>query len=330
MPRAIEVHGDRVYIADKSGRIQVMDAASGRCLRWWSVPDCEKGKPTGLTIGPAPAWVASDKRDVLYVAHTHAHRVMLYELADGAGENAIGGIPSGAAAGQPNYFKPTLADDPPNLLAQFGSFGHGPGEFIYPTDVAILTGPDGRTVERLYVGEYGDHDRVSVFDAKFGFQFSFGTYGSSSDASNVQFDRPQSVQVDRARQRVVVADSRNHRIGIFTLDGGLTRWIGSPDTSGPDAGQLRYPWSVSLLADGTALVVEFGNNRLQRLDLETGRSLGVTGRAGREKGEFAQPWSAMPGGSAGGETNEAYVVDAANHRVQLISLSAIGGGGGRQ
>jgi DNA-binding beta-propeller fold protein YncE len=308
-----------VYIADKSGRIQVLDAGTGRCVRWWSVPDCEKGKPTGLTIGPAPAWLAADRRDVLYVAHTHAHRVMVYELADGA---AAGAGPKARARAEPDYFTATLGDEPPALLAQFGAFGHGPGEFIYPTDVAILTAADGRTVERLYVGEYGDHDRVSVFDATFAFQFSFGTYGSSADPGNIQFDRPQSVQVDRARQRVVVADSRNHRLGVFTLDGALTRWIGSPDTSGAEVGQLRYPWSVSLLADGTALVVEFGNNRLQRLDLDTGISLGVTGRAGREKGEFAQPWSAMPDG------DDAFVVDAANHRVQRVSLSPLGGGGG--
>jgi len=319
VPRAIERYQGRLCVADKSGRIQVFEEATGRCVRWWSVPECEKGKPTGLTVGPAPAWVCADRRDVLYVAHTHAHRVMLYDIA-GPGSTSSG--EPGARAGAPDYFTPTLKDDPPVVLAEFGSFGHGPGQFIYPTDVALLVGDDGRAVERVYVSEYGDHDRVSVFDAEFRFLFSFGTYGASAEAGNVQFDRPQSMQVDRARGRVVVTDSRNHRVGVFTLDGGLVRWIGSPETSGPGREQLRYPWSVSLMGDGTAVVVEFGNNRLHWLNLDTGATLGVAGRGGGEKGEFAQPWAAVA------DERGAYVVDAANHRVQRVDLSASGLGGG--
>ena len=63
----------------------------------------------------------------LYVPDTHYHRVMVYS-------------PDG------------------KLLRMWGTDGKGPSEFIYPTDVAW----DSKG--RLLVSEYGDNDRVQVFD----------------------------------------------------------------------------------------------------------------------------------------------------------------------
>ncbi|MGD9691034.1 MAG: hypothetical protein AB7K52_11655 [Phycisphaerales bacterium] len=325
-PRAIalgKVRGKlKAWVVDKSGRIQRIDAASGRFEVWWRVPNCEAGKPTGLTIAPAPSDLgpgASAGTPVLYVAHTHDHKVLVYALDDApaAATKSPPPTPSGVEEGgltdeAAALFTPARREVHPPVLASWGSFGQGDGQFIYPTDVAVLTAADGKTVERIYVGEYGDHDRISVFDAELKFLFSIGTYGASASAERVQFDRPQGLEIDEARRELVVVDSRNHRIGRFTLDGALIAWIGSPETSGPGVEQWRYPWGLALPGDGTALVVEFGNNRLHRVELATGRTLGTVGGAGRSEGLFAQPWAvAVSEGTA-------FVVDAGNHRVQVV------------
>ena len=111
------------------------------------------------------------------------------------------------------------------IVDRFGAYGRGDGEFYYVTDVAFMPaaagdGPAARP-ERIYVGEYGGADRVSVFDAGHRFMFSFGAAGSSDDPGDIRFNRPQSLHFDASRRELYVADASNHRIGRFTPDGEL-------------------------------------------------------------------------------------------------------------
>jgi DNA-binding beta-propeller fold protein YncE len=115
---------------------------------------------------------------------------------------------------------------------------------------------------------------------------------------------------------LIVADACNHRLGRFTLDGRLVKWIGSPDEASSDLGRLKYPYGIALLPGRTALVVEYGNNRVQHLDLETGLGLATYGRTGRGTGELAVPWGvALVGGTA-------YVLDSGNNRVMGFDAPA--------
>lgn len=66
---------------------------------------------------------------------------------------------------------------------------------------------------------------------------------------------------------------------------------------------------MQLLPDHTALVAEFGGNRIQRIDLTTGQSLGIYGSPGRGKGHLASPW----GVTILGDT--VYALDSGNNRV---------------
>jgi ABC-type Fe3+ transport system permease subunit/DNA-binding beta-propeller fold protein YncE len=234
---------------------------AGAYLGGFAMPLTDTGKPTGFSIGPDGN---------LYIADTHYHRVMVYS-------------PAG------------------KLLRQWGSYGQGPGEFIYPTDVAFA--PDGR----LFVSEYGGNDRVSIFSAAGEFLGSFGSLGDGTG----QFSRPSALQVDAARGRLYVADACNHRIAVYDLQGKLQRYFGSV---GREAGQLRYPYGLALTKDGRLVVCEFGNNRLQVLD-PAGRSLAVLGGPGRQLGELAFPWAVAVDGRG-----LAYIIDAGNNRVQVWEL----------
>lgn len=333
-PRAMEFGPDGLWIIDRSGRVQRVDVTTNLCTGLTHMPEVERGKPTGMCIGPGFNTAGALEREMLYIADTHYHRVLVVRPP------AIEPIDATRAR--------TFEID---IVRAIGTFGTGGGEFYYPTDVCVAYGADGQTPERYFVSEYGGHDRVSIFDAQWNFVSSFGSFGSSAEAGNVQFGRPQSLAIlgTGTGRRLVVTDSCNHRLGVFTLDGKLVRWVGSrapgagegtggdgpalPSTIEPPtvtsagpvapakigaAASFLFPYGVQGLADGSVLVAEFGASRVQRVNLETGACLGSWGRPGREIGELAVPWEVR----AQGRT--AYVLDSGNNRVQTFSLPVEG------
>ncbi len=234
--------------------------AEGRYVREWRTPEWSAGKPTGLGAGP-------DGR--IYVADTHYARVLIY-------------TPAG------------------ELVGTFGERGTGPGQFIFPTDVAVA-GDGG-----LYVAEYGGNDRISRFTRDLQYEFSFG----GSDGGVARLQRPQSLLLD-ADGTLWAADACNHRICHFTADGVLLDSFGQNGT-GP--GELRFPYGLDGLPDGTLVVAEYGNNRLQRFD-RNGRPLGTWGRPGRRAGELAYPWAVVADAP-----DRLFVLDSGNNRVQVLAL----------
>ncbi len=205
----------------------------------------------------------------LYVPDTHYHRIIVYS-------------PGG------------------QLLRQWGSDGRDPGQFIYPTDVAFDSG-------RIFVSEYGDNDRVQVFDQKTGkWLYQFGRFGWNDG----EFSRPQSMVIDNGL--VFITDACNHRINVFTTDGAFVRNMGSV---GSDLGQFRFPYGMVEDQEGHLIVCEFGNNRVQMIDKQTGRGLKIWGEAGHEPGQLAYPW-----GVAVDRDGRVLVVDAGNNRVQVFSF----------
>lgn len=272
-PRCIDADEESIWIIDKAARVQRL-APGGEPRAEFIMPAHEKGMPTGVTIGPD---------GLLYVADTHEHRVAVFDSRAMSGE----------------------------ILRQWGEYGYGQGQFVFPTDVAILPGADGRTPERFFVSEYGGNDRVSAFDGTATFLFAIGAPGLASESAGVVFSRPQSVLLDAAHSRLIVADAANHRLGVFTLDGELVKWIGrAGGAPGRAAGEFCYPYGLALLQDGTLLVSEFGNNRVQLVDIDSGRGIGIIGAAGRAEGQLVTPW----GVAAIGE--RILVLDSGNNRVQ--------------
>ena len=274
-PRAIDICPDgSIWVVDKTGRVQHLAAGKGAKDMGGEFLGAFR-MPLIEAGKPTGLTVGPDGN--IYMADTHYHRVMVFS-------------PSGT------------------LVRQFGKFGQGPGCFIYPTDVAFIEDGPRR---RILVSEYGGNDRISVFeeDASGGIRFvrSFGAPGSGAG----ELSRPAALAVDHRRRRLYVADACNHRVAIYDLDCNLVGYIGSPGTQ---AGQLRYPYGLALLADGSLAVCEFGNNRLQIFSPE-GKSLRTCGKAGREPGQLAYPW-----GLVVDKHNRACVVDAGNNRVQAWQL----------
>lgn len=186
------------------------------------------------------------------------------------------------------------------LLRQWGRPGRGNGEFIYPTDVAF------DAAGNVYVSEYGDNDRIQVFDSSGNFLRAFGSFGDAPG----QFARPQSILIDN--DLLYVADACNHRISVHRLDGTFVRSFGSP---GSELGQFRYPYGLDMDSEGNLVVCEFGNNRVQLIDRQTGRGLKTWGTGGRAPGQLAYPW-----GVAVDKHDRIVAVDAGNNRLQVFEF----------
>jgi len=208
----------------------------------------------------------------VYVPDTHYHRVVVYS-------------PQG------------------KLLRMWGSEGRGDGQFIYPTDIAW----DSKG--HVFVAEYGDNDRIQVFDATVDpprLLYKFGAFGNGDG----QFSRPQSMVIDN--DIVYITDACNHRIAVFKADGTFLRNMGGV---GSGLGQFRFPYGLDEDQDGHLIVCEFGNNRVQMIDKETGRGIKTWGHAGRDPGQLAYPW-----GVAVDKNNRVVAVDGGNNRLQVFSF----------
>jgi len=227
----------------------------------WLMPEYQKGKPEGLSV---------DRDGNIVIADTHYSRMMRYS-------------PEG------------------KRLAVWGSYGTGPGQFIYPMGV---------DVDRngcIYVCEYGEQDRVQVFSPEGRFLRAWGSHGGGPGG----FRRASGLALD-SQGNVYVADACNHRIQCFAPDGKLLRAWGRP---GVGPGELKYPYDVAVASEGDqefAYVVEYGNHRVQKFTLN-GQSVGLWGpRPGDRPGELNGPWGIAVDGHG-----LMYVADTGNHRVQV-------------
>ena len=179
-----------------------------------------------------------------------------------------------------------------------GQSGGGPGQFAFLTDVAV--DDDGFR----YVGEYNASDRIQKFDPDGRFVCSWGGTGYEPG----QFLRPQSLMV--LDQTLYIADACNHRIQRFDIRPDVPRLIDVWSEPGSDPGQVFYPYGLDRLPDGSIVVLEYRNNRLQRFDAN-GHSLGLLGSAGYGPGQLNNPWGVVVD-----SRGMLHVLDSNNHRVQ--------------
>lgn len=301
-PRAMDVYHDADgrtigVIIDKTARMQAIDLSSDRgtmggMLGMAMMPELSNGMPTGVTIG-----VSLFDADQLaaYVADTHEHRVLVYPLP------LVEGV------------EPALS---------FGVFGEGEGEFVYPTDVIVRVGDDG-AVEELLISEYGGNDRITRYRVErdedgvelvWGGQI--GTPSETVDGSDgeVALSRPQSIGVwERAEgDELIVVDSSHHRIGRLTMGGELIAWYARDRDA--NFAPMQFPYGVTVLDDGSALISEFGGNVVRRMDLESGMTVEMFGVGGRGDGELATPWTSDV------IDGKLVILDSGNNRILMVGF----------
>jgi len=265
-PDGPRIPAPRAVAVGPGGEVFVVDTAGrilvfdegGELKRQWRVPEAEAGSPEGICV-------LRDGR--VAVADTHYHRVVIFDRQG-------------------------------RVLTTLGRKGTGPGEFIYPVDIAQDSGGD------LYVSEYGSNDRVQRFTEQGEFVLAFGAFGTGED----EFQRPSGIVWHEGR--VLVADAFNNCVKVFSDAGEFLGILGG-EGGRPS---LHFPYDIAVGGDGALYVVEYGAGRVSKVGLD-GRVLGRYGRTGREAGQFQTPW-----GLAIDSSMRVRVADTGNRRIVELEL----------
>ena len=183
------------------------------------------------------------------------------------------------------------------FIASVGSLGSGQLQFNIPWAIAY-----NNTNNRVYVCDTDNH-RITILNNDLTFHSSFGSKGQETG----QFNMPEGISVD-SKGNVLVADSYNNRIQVFTASG---RHLSSITHTTPGQ-RLQEPISVAVGPDDWVYVVEFTANRVSVFD-ENGKYIKSFGKKGNKDGEFKGPYCI-----AVSDDGCVYVSDTENNRVQLF------------
>jgi DNA-binding beta-propeller fold protein YncE len=262
-PRAITIdEQDRLYVVDKTARIQVFDR-DGNFLRSWRTPECLQGKPCGLSIS---------QDGHLMVCDTHYFRVLFYTYEGELLENrTIGGV-NGRGPGEFGFLTDAVQDSLGNLYVseygdydriqkftpkgefvyQWGEHGEGPGQFQRPQGMLM------DKHDHLWVAD-ASNGRIQIFDVSGEEPKFLRTWGSPGSQLG-QLGYPYELAF-AGDEHILVCEFGNHRIQKFTLDGTS---VGTWGGAGKEVGQLHQPWSMCQDSTGSIHVVDSYNHRLQR------------------------------------------------------------------
>jgi DNA-binding beta-propeller fold protein YncE len=181
--------------------------------------------------------------------------------------------------------------------ADFGAYGMGDGQFIWPT--AIVVDRDGQ----VYISSESEH-RIQKFSPTGQFLGKWGTLGERDGELN----GPSAMALDRD-ENLYIVDHHNNRVQKFTKDGQfLLKW----GEKGEGEGQFNLPWGIGLDAAGNVYVADWHNDRIQKFD-PAGTFLAAYGEPGHGEGEFHRPSSVAIDGDG-----NLYVADWGNNRVQVL------------
>ena len=180
-------------------------------------------------------------------------------------------------------------------FGDFGSYGSGEGQFVWPTAIAF----DSR--DRLYLAD--EHNqRITVFDRSGGYLESWGVKGTADGELN----GPSGLAFD-SEDCLYVVDHLNHRVQKFTADGD---WLLGWGRQGDAEGELDLPWGVAVGPDGNVYVADWRNDRVQKFTAD-GQFLAAFGGSGEER-------LSRPSGVAVDGRGRVYVADWGNERVRVF------------
>ncbi|MEM9066301.1 MAG: thioredoxin-like domain-containing protein [Planctomycetota bacterium] len=154
-------------------------------------------------------------------------------------------------------------------------------------------------------------------------------------AANAQFNDPQGFAYDAARNKLYIADTKNHAVRTLDLATSVVTTLAGNGVQGYDrrgggSGQeqrLSSPWDLALdPADGRTLYVAMaGPHQLWKIDVETGKAEAIAGGTGENiiDGPAARAQLAQPSALAlSTGTRRLYFADSEVSGVRYLDLDA--------
>ncbi|HPV86193.1 MAG TPA: 6-bladed beta-propeller [Caldisericia bacterium] len=239
---ATDTGNNRVVVFDKTGNFKI------------SFGQDELSHPTGIAINSTS----------VYVSNTGKHEISVFSKKDFIYKGNYGTI----GAGNPQLRFPMglcLDSDQKLWIADSGNcriVQTQKLEFIKSigTD-GITISPKGLVLKdgMIYVSE-PEANCINVYEAQSGsFSRSIGLQGTSLTSLN----SPQSCCIS-SRDDLIVADTGNHRIQVYSLSGEHLVSFGS---QGSGIGQFESPTSIACTKSGNIIVTDSGNSRVCVLTL---------------------------------------------------------------
>ncbi len=262
----------RAITIDQQNEIYIVDM-TGRIQVFNADGEFQRDWHTPAIENGRPTGLSVDQQGMIWVADTHYYQALAY-----------------SRSGEMDRDR-----------SIFGEPGIEPGKFGMVTEVAF------DSQGRILIGEYGENDRIHVFNPDRSLAFQIGSHGTDPG----QFMRPQCLIVDQ-QDRVWVADSGNHRIQVFQLLDSRAELVAIVGDGGTEPGQMRFPYDIFLDEHQHLFVCEFGNHRVQKFDQE-GKSLWMWKSPGVGSAALYQPW-----GCVMDQQRRLHVLDSYHHRVYRV------------
>ena len=168
----------------------------------------------------------------------------------------------------------------------------------------VLPTPTGLAVDsKLLYATSANSDQVLIFDKKGRLLEGLGkTEG---------INRPVGIAVDESRDLLIVVNSQEHAVRLYSRSLRLIKTIGE---RGSGNGQFNMPSYVCIIPNVGFAVSDSGNFRIQIFDFN-GQFLLSFGKAGDGPGEFGRPK-----GIAADPDGHLYVVDGVLNSLQVFDL----------
>lgn len=262
-----------------------------------------------------PKGLALDGKGNLYIADAENHVVRRVDLASGLITTVAGRPEKGNGASGP-------------------SRAHAPAEDEDP----FADPPAGQTEKFVQLSDLSGTVRYVVGTGKSG---RFGGDGGPATQATLNF--PGAVAVD-CQGNLYIADTMNHRVrkvdaatGVITTIAGTGQHRCSGDGGPATAAALNEPAALAVDERGNLYIADQSNNRVRKVDLNTGTMTTVAGT-----GESGYTGDGMPATEAGlsgpsgltlGPDREIYIADTFSGRIRRIDpatglISTVAGDGG--
>lgn len=237
-PYGLAMWEGKLYVCDTGGRKGVIFDLVERKFRTFG--------QTGPHAFQAPINISIAPGGMKYATDTKAGKVLVFDRDDQVIRVFTGpdGMqPCDAVLHEGELFVSDLKSssvlvlDPLNgrLLRQIGKRGSGPGQMVWPTNLAFGPGGDLYVCDTL-------NARVQVFDLQGKLVRSFGSSGLELG----KMVRPKGIAVDRDG-RLYVADAATDSVQIFDPEGRLLLMLGG---AGNNPGDMQLPAKVAISYEG--------------------------------------------------------------------------------